>query len=122
VGNCLLRGLRLGELQALRWEDVDLANGIIRVERSWDKKEGPIEPKSRAGRRAVPIPAVLRDYLVEHKLRSAWSAGLVFGRSEVRPFNEWTVLSSADRTWKTENLTRITLHECRHTLRRQWRS
>jgi integrase len=108
-------GLRLGELQALRWEDVDLATGIIRVERSWDKKEGPIEPKSRAGRRSVPIPAALRDYLVEHKLRSAWRDGLVFGRSPREAFNEWTALSSADRTWKKAKLTRITLHECRHT-------
>src|SRR5262249_1777120 len=68
-------GLRLGELRALRWEDIDLANGVIRVERSWDKVEGPIEPKSRAGRRSVPIAGVLRDYLVEHMLRSRWNDG-----------------------------------------------
>ncbi len=29
-------GLRRGELMALRWEDVDLEAGLIRVERSWD--------------------------------------------------------------------------------------
>src|SRR6266566_5043763 len=43
-------GLRLGELWALRDEDVDLEAGVIRVERSWDRHEGFIEPKSRAGR------------------------------------------------------------------------
>jgi integrase len=52
-------GLRRGELLALKWEQVDLAQGVIRVERAWDVKEGAIEPKSRAGRRSVPIPAVL---------------------------------------------------------------
>ena len=51
----LYGGLRRGELQALRWEDVDLAKGVIRVERAWDVREGQIEPKSRAGRRTVPI-------------------------------------------------------------------
>ncbi len=108
-------GLRLGEIRALRWEDVDLAAGVIRVERSWDKKEGAIEPKSRAGRRAVPIPAVLRDYLVEHKLRCAWGEGLMFGRSADEPFNERTIVTSAERVWKRAKLARITPHECRHT-------
>jgi hypothetical protein len=37
---------------------------VISVERSWDQKQGYVEPKSRAGRRRVPIAAVLRDFLV----------------------------------------------------------
>ena len=36
-------GLRLGELRGLRTEDVDLATGVIRVERGWDRDEGAIE-------------------------------------------------------------------------------
>ena len=77
----LYGGLRRGELQALRWEDVDLAKGVIKVERAWDVREGQIEPKSRAGRRTVPIPVVLRDYLVEHRQR-ADGDGHVFARDE----------------------------------------
>lgn len=57
----LYAGLRLGELQALRVEDVDLAAGVVRVERGWDPVEGEIQLKSEAGRRKVPIAAVLRD-------------------------------------------------------------
>ena len=49
-------GLRRGELMALLWSDIDLASGLIRVERAWDVGEGPVEPKSAAGRRRVPIP------------------------------------------------------------------
>jgi integrase len=45
---------------------VDLATGIIRVERGWDASEGEVAPKSKQGRRKVPIPAALRDRLVEH--------------------------------------------------------
>jgi integrase len=41
----LYAGLRLGELRALRWEDVDLTGGVLRVERSWDAREGAVEPK-----------------------------------------------------------------------------
>jgi integrase len=36
-------GLRLGELRALRVDDVDLAGGVIRVERGYDAVEGEID-------------------------------------------------------------------------------
>ncbi len=75
-------GLRRGELMALRSAEVDLAAGIIRVERSWDVKEGVIAPKSAVGRRNVPIAAVLRDHLLEHRMPSGRRDGLVFGRTQ----------------------------------------
>jgi integrase len=96
----LYAGLRRGELMALRWEDIDLATGVIRVERSWDLKAGPVETKSRAGKRSVPIPAVLRDHLIEDKLRSKWSEGLVFGRAAARPFNDSAVRRRAQTAWR----------------------
>ena len=58
-------GLRRGELQALRACDIDVAANLIAVERGWDQEEGVIEPKSRAGRRAVPLLATLCSYLGE---------------------------------------------------------
>lgn len=108
-------GLRRGELLALRWEDVDLAGGVIHVERSWDAKEGAVGPKSRAGRRTVPIPAVLRDYLVEHKLRSGRHVGLVFGTSYAQPFTPSNVRKRANAASARSGLEPIGLHECRHT-------
>jgi len=82
-------GLRRGELRALRIEDVDLAAGVIRIERSWDDEEGSIAPKSAAGRRTVPIPGLLREHLVAHRLRQGRSDGLIFGvgreRHSARP-------------------------------------
>jgi hypothetical protein len=48
---------------ALYREDIDLATGVIRAERGWDQCEGEAPPKSKQGRRKVPIPAVLRDHL-----------------------------------------------------------
>ena len=87
----LYAGLRLGELRALDWEHVDLAAGTIRVERSFDPKAGFVEPKSRAGRRRVPVPSVLREALIEHKLLVGRDTGLVFGRSADSPFSPSTV-------------------------------
>ncbi len=108
-------GLRRGELMALRSEDVDLATGVIRVERGWDQQEGVIELKSNAGRRKVPIAAVLRDYLADQCLLTGRSEGLVFGRTAELPFVPRRILSRADKAWQCANLERITLHECRHT-------
>ena len=131
-------GLRLGELLALRWEDIDLAGGLIRVERAYDGKERAfVEPKSRAGRRKVPVPAVLRDHLLEHKLQGS-ATGLVFGRGPDLPFDYSSTMNRAKRAWKRAEQVRaaqaklanalgqlesgteppivpITLHEARHT-------
>jgi integrase len=111
----LYGGLRRGELQALRWDDVDLANGVIRVDRAWDVQEGPIEPKSRAARRRVPIPAILRDYLVEHRHGRPGVKGHVFGRPDGKPFDGPTVDARAKAAWRRAGLEPITLHEARHT-------
>jgi integrase len=106
-------GLRLGELQALRDEDVDLAEGVIRVERSWDPREGVIEPKSHAGKRTVPIVAALRVHLAAHKLRRGKAGGLFFGEGE-RPFNRDGLVARAGKAWKAAGLAPLGLHEARH--------
>jgi integrase len=122
----LYAGLRRGELLALRWEDIDLNAGIIRVERSYDPKEGVfIAPKTRAGRRIVPIASVLRGLLIEHRLLTGRSEGLVFGATAERPFTPSNATRRAATAWKHTNERRrnrgldalepISLHECRHT-------
>jgi len=106
-------GLRRGELMALRWDDVELAAGLIRVQRGWDMVEGEIEPKSVTGRRTVPIPAALRGYLEAQWVRGG-SGRLVFGQDD-RPFAPKPLRLRAVRAWKATGLTPISLHECRHT-------
>lgn len=108
-------GLRHGELQALEHKDVDLDAGCIYVRRSWDPHEGPVEPKSRAGTRSVPIVAALRAPLAAHLLRSRRRSGLVFGRTETVPFGSRGLAIRAERAWKDAGLEPITLHELRHS-------
>jgi integrase len=105
-------GLRLGELRALRWEHVDLATGVIRVDAALDAKGSTIAPKSRSGRRAVPIPAVLREVLLDLKLDRA--QGYAFGDSE-KPFSPSSLYLRARRAWRKFGFTEIGLHEARHT-------
>jgi len=101
----LYAGLRRGELEALRREDVDLATGVIRVQRGWDQVEGEIAPKSNQGRRRVPIPAVLRDHL------DAYLADAPDGRifSCIRHgYDRGRAAATA------AGVAPPTLHECRH--------
>jgi integrase len=108
-------GLRAGELMALDWSCVDLGAGVIRVERAWDPKAREyVAPKSKPGRRKVPIPLALRDPLVEHKMRTG-GQGLVFGRRNGTPFHASVLARRAAGYWKAAGLAPITLHECRHT-------
>jgi integrase len=107
-------GLRLGELRALRHEHVDIRGGVIRVEASWDPREGLIEPKSRAGKRSVPIPRVLSAHLARHRLAHG-ASGLVFGRTPETPFQPKSIANRALRAWEAAGLQPITLHEARHT-------
>lgn len=103
-------GLRCGELMALRWEEVDLADGVIRVERAYDPKAREyVAPKSKAGLRRVPIPTRLKGYLMPVRKQ----AGLVFGDSE--PFDRRHVVKRALEAWTTAKLEPIGLHEARHT-------
>jgi integrase len=109
-------GLRRGELQALDWSAVDLDQGLIRVERSWDRRAGLIEPKSKAGKRRVPIPDVLRAHLLALKLQQGRGGqGFVFPSRNGRPFDPGSVAMRARRAWAGAGLKPIGLHECRHT-------
>lgn len=112
----LYAGLRRGELMALRWEDVDLDGRRIRVARSWDPRERTMgAPKSAAGARTVPMLAVLRTHLLEHRLRTGRSEGFLFGADGTAPFSYSPVVARARRAWRDAELTHIGLHECRHT-------
>ncbi|MDQ4137595.1 MAG: tyrosine-type recombinase/integrase [Actinomycetota bacterium] len=63
VATLVLGGLRVGELCALEWRDVDLATGRILVGRA----------KTEAGVREVRVLPALRDELVSHKLAAVTS-------------------------------------------------
>ena len=102
-------GLRRGELIGLRRDDIDLANGVLRVRRGWDMVEGEVEPKSRKGKRTVPVPAALRDHLDQLMLDA--NDGPLFGAPHwVAKTNE-----RARDVWTDAKLPLLTLHEARHT-------
>lgn len=67
---CLQTGLRIGEICALRWNDIDFENRLMRVDRTLirisdtggtDKKTKVIfdSPKTQSSSRVIPLPDVL---------------------------------------------------------------
>jgi integrase len=76
-------GLRWGECAGLRWDAVDLAAGLVRVIRVAVEVSGHVSdkpyPKSRAGRRIVPLPAFVVELLAAHRrVYADGRSGLVF--------------------------------------------
>ncbi len=111
-------GLRRGELMALRWRDLDFGAGELHVERSYDPKDRVfVAPKSRAGRRRIPIAAVLRARLLALKIASRRSSdeALVFGDTPEKPFDYDTMIARARAAWKAAELAPVGLHPARHT-------
>lgn len=130
----LYGGLRVGELRALRWRDVDIEGRKIHVRRAWDDVAGEIEVKSDAGRRKVPLAGRLSAELEVHRARTNRSEGdLVFGRTPQEAFIRTTVRRRAIRAVEQHNakvraraqaegreqldelVELLTPHEARHT-------
>ncbi len=87
----LLLGLRQGELLGLRWQDIDLEAGVLRVALQLVAENGKLvltPPKTTRSRRMLPLPAELVTALRQHRVRqleeqmvvgSAWKdQGFVF--------------------------------------------
>lgn len=74
----LYTGIRIGELCALKWENIDLANETIYIVRTMQRMKNPCpsdertsvvfqEPKTITSNREIPIPAVLLPILRKEK-------------------------------------------------------
>ncbi|MEX0990744.1 MAG: tyrosine-type recombinase/integrase [Actinomycetota bacterium] len=93
-------GLRIGELTALRTSRIDFLRRSVRVEETLNEVRGHLrfgQPKTKASRRTVSIPAALGDTLDEHLTAyPAEGDDLVFTAPEGGPFRR---SAFRRRTW-----------------------
>lgn len=115
----LTAGLRQGELLGLDWSDVDLAGARLTVRRSLRRTaQGPVlvEPKTRAGRRLVLLPAVAVEALRERASPTVPGAGLVF---PTRAGTLWNASNLRQQSFRplieVAGVPRIAFHDLRHT-------
>lgn len=107
----LYTGMRKGEIHALRWENVDFKNGKIYVRATVSgqgSKATVMPPKTKAGKRDLPLLPALADILRPYK-----GEGYVFGGGEL------FTSSAFDKVYrhlqKHVDLCGATAHVFRHT-------
>jgi len=130
-------GLRQGEALGLRWSDVDLDAGILRVNFSLQRVpkakrvgKGPhyvlAEPKTARSRRAIHLPAVVTAALREHRLRqvaerlaagAAWQEewDLVFCSTIGTPCDSRNIAHQFQSLLDRAGLPRTRFHDLRHS-------
>jgi integrase len=121
-------GVRRGEALALRWKDVDLDKGVIRIEQSLEQTRAGLKfksPKTRHGRRNVSISPWLIAELRAHRIRQQ-ERRLALGQGKVTPdglvFSRWDGEIRSPH-WLTQKFAQAmaalkincTLHGLRHT-------
>lgn len=112
----MLTGLRIGELLALRWRNVDLASGLARVEET--VYEGHFdEPKSRHSMRLIPLGPLAVAILSERRRQGlAESSGLVFCGRTGSTMDRRTLLSRQLKpAAKAVGLGHVNWHLLRHS-------
>ena len=116
----LTAGLRQGELVALRWPEVDLEHGSVRVVASMIRLTGQEpqlgEPKSRRSRRQVELSAGAVEALRRHR-RAHPSVGpvYVFTRADGRPLAVTSLWKAWRRLLARAGVRPIRFHDARHT-------
>ena len=112
---CLYSGLRIGELIALRWSDIDFTKGLLTVSKSChDSKNGLIidEPKTATSRRVIPLPKQLLPILKSIKKKSD-SPFVVSANG--KPVSVRSYQRSFELLLKRLNIPHKGFHSLRHT-------
>ena len=112
---CLYSGLRIGELIALQWNDIDLTKGILTVSKSChDSKNGLVvdEPKTVNSRRLIPLPKQLLPILKAKKKnsRSSYFVSTKGNAVSVRSYQR-----SFELLLRRLNIAHKGFHSLRHT-------
>jgi integrase len=120
-------GLRLGEVLALSWADVDDGNLTVRRSLSWTPTGWALsEPKTARSRRTLLLPLVARRALETQRTRqafarraagSAWQDrdGLVFTDAAGRPLRPEYVSRDFGPARDAAGVPRVRFHDLRHS-------
>lgn len=127
-------GLRQGELLALKWEDIDFNNNIIKVNKSIRRIKNTTDNKSslqiqstktESSKRDVNIPIIVTKYLREHKFnqnieKSKYDTlysdnNFVFATELGQPIDSRNLIKIYKKLLKENNIPYRKFHSIRHT-------
>lgn len=122
---CLYTGLRIGELCALKWSNIDLENGILTVNKtmqriqntdnnSYTKTKIIIEvPKSDTSIRDIPLPKHIINLLKKYK--SLNRSNLYFLTGNINYIEPRTLQNKFKKYLEKSGVENINFHALRHT-------
>jgi integrase len=122
-------GMREGEILALRWQDIDLEDGSLQVQRavSYLKEYGYVEsePKTAKSRRMIKLPRFVVHVLELHYMQQAeqrrdvgkaWiEKGLVFTNAQGYYYSPSTLRKAFRRFLVSIGLPHMRFHDLRHS-------
>jgi integrase len=125
----LYGGLRLGEVQGVRWQDIDLTKQMLRVQRSYRDGVGLTDVKTAKSNRTVDLSEPMVLALKQHRkaqmeqqaeagtLGIKWlnDWGLVFTREYGLPTDRNAIRRDYHRLLRKARLARIRFHDLRHS-------
>src|SRR5579859_2966308 len=121
-------GLRQGEALGLRWQDIDLELGYLRVSKQLQRIDGRlqlVEPKTNRSRRSLAMPAAIVRALRAHRegqeaekkvAGDHWEdSGLVFTGLEGKPLDGSAISKQFHRLLADAGLPKRRFHDLRHS-------
>jgi integrase len=120
-------GMRLGEILAVRWKDVDVDRKVLRVTATLSYASGEFmfpQPKTSRARRSVDLPEFVVAFLRRQRkaqaeqtmrVRDVWEDhGVVLTDPIGRPLAPWSVSADFRRITRELELPRTRFHDLRH--------
>lgn len=106
-------GMRLGEMLALGFEDVDLKGRTITVSKTYRRARGEdiiTSPKTAKSNRVISIPEFLAEELSDY-------IDMIYDKDETRlfPVTKWYIEAEMKRGIREQGLKPIRVHDLRHS-------
>ena len=120
---CLFTGLRIGEICALRWEDISFSDRTMHIHHTLQRiqnKENSgkktkiivTTPKSAASVRTIPLPDQLTEVLIANQKSSI---GYLLTNDEIRFVEPRTMQNKFKKILKSSGIKSVKFHALRHT-------
>ncbi len=121
---CFYTGLRLGELGALKWKDIDLTSNTLTIRATLSRKKnfGAGEsktvlyissPKNRSSQRQIPIPDFLNEILKKYEIPNHVEYYLLSGKKT--PMDTRSLQKYYVNILKASGIEHRKFHTIRHT-------
>ena len=113
----LATGLRRGELLGLKWTDVDLDRGVLKIQRAISRQNGKVAEaplKTKNAYRTLPLSADAIDVLMQQRRKTS-NSEWVFPSPTGGPISPDSVLHMLHRVLKRAGLPKVRFHDLRHT-------